>query len=212
VVAKLIPEEPMLDFATPFAAFPTLVTERLILRELQPTDADAVFWIMSDTLVMRYFGSEPMYDREQAVRRIANIQSDFGDQNGIRWAITLRADGQLLGTCGFWRLIKEHYRAELGYELAPAWWGRGMMTEAVCAALEFGFNVMGLHSVEAQIAPENVGSRRVLEKVGFVQEAYFRENYFDPVEERFTDTAVFSLLRSAWSPQGRQRQADHRLQ
>jgi ribosomal-protein-alanine N-acetyltransferase len=57
---------------------------------------------------------------------------------------------------------------------------------------------MGLHSVEAQIDPANRASRRVLEKLGFVQEGYFRENYYDPVEARFTDTAVFSLLSATW--------------
>jgi ribosomal-protein-alanine N-acetyltransferase len=58
---------------------------------------------------------------------------------------------------------------------------------------------MGLHSVEAQIHPANSGSRRVLEKLGFVQEGYFRENFYDPVEAGFTDTAVFSLLSAAWT-------------
>ena len=74
------------------------------------------------------------------------------------------------------------------------------MTEAVAAALSFGFQSMGLHSVEAQIAPANSGSRRVLEKLGFVQEAYFRENYYEPADGSFSDTAVFSLLRSSWAP------------
>ncbi len=54
----------------------------------------------------------------------------------------------------------------------------------------------GLHSVEAQIEPNNTGSRRVLEKLGFVQEGYFRENFF--VNDAFTDTAVFSLLKADW--------------
>jgi hypothetical protein len=59
----------------------------------------------------------------------------------------------------------------------------------------FGFTTLGLHSVEAQIHPANMGSRRVLEKQGFVQEGYLRENY-DPVEDQFTDTAIFSLLKA----------------
>jgi ribosomal-protein-alanine N-acetyltransferase len=75
------------------------------------------------------------------------------------------------------------------------------MTEAVDAVLTFGFGTMGLHSVEAQIHPANHGSRRVLEKLGFVQEGYFHENYYDPVEASFTDTAVFSLLKAIWGQQ-----------
>jgi ribosomal-protein-alanine N-acetyltransferase len=72
------------------------------------------------------------------------------------------------------------------------------MTEALGAMLDFGFTRMGLHSVEAHIHPANSGSRRVLEKLGFTQEGYFRENYYDPVEARFTDTAVYSLLKVIW--------------
>ncbi len=72
------------------------------------------------------------------------------------------------------------------------------MPEAVSTMLTFGFTMMGLHSVEAQMAPENTASRRVLEKLGFVQEGYFRENYYDVRTARFTDTAVFSLLKANW--------------
>jgi ribosomal-protein-alanine N-acetyltransferase len=190
----------MLDLTTAFAEFPVLVTDRLILREPRATDADAVYRIMADPQVLRYFGSPPMTRFEQALNRIAGFHAAFAAHEGIRWAITARADGHLLGTCGFWRLITEHHRAEIGYELAPEWWGQGIMTEAVAATLTFGFQTMGLHSVEAQIAPENSGSQRVLAKLGFVQEAYFRENYYEPVEQRFTDTAVFSLLASTWLP------------
>jgi ribosomal-protein-alanine N-acetyltransferase len=73
------------------------------------------------------------------------------------------------------------------------------MTEAIGAVLGFGFTTMGLHSVEAQIHPENTGSRRVLEKLGFVQEGYFRENFYEPADGSFTDTAVFSLLQADWN-------------
>ncbi|HEU4322814.1 MAG TPA: GNAT family N-acetyltransferase, partial [Roseiflexaceae bacterium] len=186
----------MLDLTTAFAAFPVLETEHLVLRALTPDDAEALFAIMSDPKVIRYFGALPMTERRQAAERIEQVQADFRQQNGIRWAITRRGDDRLIGSCGFWRLIKPHFRAELGYDLSPDWWGRGIMPEAAGAALEFAFTAMGLHSVEAHIHPANIGSRRVLEKLRFAQEGYFRENYYDVVEERFTDTAIFSLLKS----------------
>jgi ribosomal-protein-alanine N-acetyltransferase len=188
----------MPDLAIAFATFPVLETDRFTLRALTLDDTADVFRMMSDARVTRYFGMLPMTSPEQAAQRIQAIQTAFRDQAGVRWAIASRPDGQLIGTCGFWRLIKEHFRAEIGYELAPEWWGRGVMTEAVGAALTFGFARMNLHSVEAQIHPANIGSRRVLEKLGFVEEGYFHENYYDPVEARFTDTAVFSLLKAAW--------------
>jgi [ribosomal protein S5]-alanine N-acetyltransferase len=184
----------VLDLTAAFESFPTLETERLVLRAPRAEDAPDIFRIMSDERVVRYFGTPPMRSPEQALRRVESFQSDFAAHLGVRWAITMRDEGRLIGTLGFWRLVKEHLRAEIGYELAPERWGQGIMPEALEAVLQFGFTAMGLHSVEAQIEPPNAGSRRVLEKLGFVQEGYFRENYYHPEEGRFSDTAVFSLL------------------
>jgi ribosomal-protein-alanine N-acetyltransferase len=184
----------VLDLTAAFATFPTLETERLTLRAPRADDAPEIFRIMSDERVVRYFGTPPMASLERAVRRVESFQADFAAHQGIRWAITVRGEDRLIGTLGFWRLIKEHLRAEVGYELAPERWGQGVMPEALEAVLRFGFTAMGLHSVEAQIEPPNTASRRVLEKLGFVQEGYFRENYYHPEEGRFSDTAVFSLL------------------
>jgi ribosomal-protein-alanine N-acetyltransferase len=188
----------MLDLSVAFAAFPVLETERFLLRPPTLDDVADMFRVMSDPQVTRYFGALPMTTLAQAQERVEAIEKAFQEQSGVRWVIADRANGQLIGTCGFWRLIKAHDRAEIGYELAPDWWGRGVMTEAVGAMLQFGFTHMGLHTVEAQIHPANTGSRRVLEKLGFVQEGYFRENFYDPIEAQFTDTAVFSLLKDSW--------------
>ena len=185
----------MLDLTGAFATFPVLHTERLTLRALTPDDADATFQIMADPQVMRYFGSPPMRAVSEAAERIERITAAFTQQEGVRWAITERDGGQLLGTCGFWRLLKPHHRAEIGYELVPGAWGRGIMPEALRAALEWGFTTLGLHSVEAHIDPANTSSRRVLEKLGFVQEGYFRENFYDAEENRYADTAVYSLVK-----------------
>ncbi len=84
----------MLDLGPIFAAFPVLTTPRLILRAVAPADADAMFAIMADPAVIRFFGTRPMPDRAAAARRIAGIRADFARQAGIRWAITLRAGGE----------------------------------------------------------------------------------------------------------------------
>ena len=188
----------MLDLTSAFAAFPVLETERFTLREITLDDAADTFRIMGDPRVTRYFGASAMTSIDEAVARVNAIRSAFAEREGLRWAITRRADGQFIGSCAFWRLIKPHFRAEIGYELAPEFWGQGVMPEALSAVLAFGFTTLGLHSVEAHIHPANSGSRRVLEKLGFVQEGYFRENYYEPAEDRFSDTGVFSLLRATW--------------
>ncbi|HMO59002.1 MAG TPA: GNAT family N-acetyltransferase [Roseiflexaceae bacterium] len=188
----------MLDLKQIFTTFPVLESERLFLRAHTPDDSADVLRIMSNPQVIRYFGSLPMKSADEAAQRIERINESFRSQSGIRWAICIRGKNQLIGSLGYWRLITEHKRAEIGYELAPEWWGQGIMPEAMRAILHYGFTAMDLHSVEAQIHPANHGSRRVLEKLGFEQEGYFRENFYDPIEQQFTDTAVFSLLKDGW--------------
>src|ERR671927_58950 len=102
----------MLDLTTAFATFPVLQTERFLLRAPTLNDVDDIFQIMSDVRVTRYFGALPMAARIEAEQRVERIQTAFQEQNGIRWAIADRANGQLIGTAGFWRLIKPHFRAE----------------------------------------------------------------------------------------------------
>jgi ribosomal-protein-alanine N-acetyltransferase len=192
----------MLDLTPIFADFPVLHTERLTLRAVTMADALPIFEMLRDPQVVRYLAQPPMTALGDAARRVAIYQHLYEEQKGIQWAIANRADGYLLGTCVFWHLEPLHYRAEVGYTLASAYWRQGIMSEAVSAVLDFGFGTMGLHSVEARTDPANAASNGLLEKLGFVREAYFRENYFDPVAETFTDTAVYSLLKADWLARG----------
>jgi ribosomal-protein-alanine N-acetyltransferase len=188
----------MLKRTAAFAEFPVLRTARFVLRAPVRSDAAPMFRIMRDERVTRYFGQPPMSVLDEALQRIERVRTAFREQRGVRWAIALAETDELIGSCGFWRLVPEHFRAEIGYELAPEWWGKGAMPEALEAVLTFGFTTLGLHTVEANIHPDNTGSRRVLEKLGFVQEGYFRESFFDSSTASFTDTATFGLLKADW--------------
>ena len=86
----------------------------------------------------------------------------------------------------------EHYRAEVGYMLFPEYNGKGIVSEALQRVVEYGFNEMKLHSIEAILDPENTGSEKVLLKNGFVKEGHFIENEF--YEGRFLSTLVYSKL------------------
>ncbi len=108
------------------------------------------------------------------------------------WVIQTKENPELIGNIGFWRVKKEHHRAEIGYILSPKYWNAGIMTEALDAVLNYGFKTMKLHSVEATVNPNNAASIKVLEKQGFTREAYFREDYY--FEGRFLDSAVYSLI------------------
>ncbi|WP_437967619.1 GNAT family protein [Sorangium sp. So ce260] len=176
-----------------FDPFPVLTTPRLRLRSIEPGDVERIFRIQSDPEVTRYFGRGPDASIADSERRIATIIAGVREHTSIRWGITLEESGELVGTGGFWRWNKPHRWAEIGYELLPAFWNRGIMTEALRAVLRFGFASMDLHRVEAQIDPENRASARVLERLGFAREGLLRQNWYH--DGRYTDTAVYGLLR-----------------
>lgn len=175
-----------------FTPFPELRTQRLVLRQVVPQDADEMLFLRSDPTIMKYMDREPLHNTGEAALFIRMITDSLNRAEGITWGISLHDDPRLLGTIGFWRLMKEHYRAEIGYLLHPDFWGQGLVSEALTATLNYGFDVMKLHSVEANVNPDNKASVRALEKAGFVQEAYFHENYF--YKGRFLDSMIFSKL------------------
>jgi [ribosomal protein S5]-alanine N-acetyltransferase len=177
-----------------FDPFPTLETPRLVLRELVPSDVETIFRIQSNPEVVRYFGRPAHSTLAETEKLLGLVFDGQRDVTGVRWGLSLRDSGALAGTCGFWRWNKQHRFAEIGYEMAPAYWGRGLMVEALGPILRYGFTKMELHRVEAIIDPANQASRRVLEKLGFKRDALLRENWL--FEGKFTDSAIYGLLEN----------------
>ena len=176
-----------------FSPFPEIRTERLLLRKMVKADGPEMFFLRSDDRVMQYIGREKTVSLEEAEAFIDRINASVEANETIMWAIAMANDpGTLIGTICYWRMQLEHYRAEVGYVLHPAFWSRGIMQEVLQAVIRYGFEEMNLHSIEAHINPENTASGKVLEKTGFVREAYFKENYF--FRGKFHDTAIYSLV------------------
>lgn len=176
-----------------FTPFPELETERLLLRRIDTTDADAVFELRSDPETMKFIPRPLATSTEQALEHIKIIDDKIIANEGINWAITLKGNPKLLGIIGFYRSRPENFRSEIGYMLLPEFQGKGIITEAIKLALGYGFDVMNLHSVEAIIDPGNEGSAKALEKNGFVKEAHLKENEF--YDGKFLDTVIYSLLK-----------------
>ena len=97
-----------------------------------------------------------------------------------------------VGTICIWNISRENLRAEIGYVLHPDWQGKGLMNEALRTVLDFSFNNLGLHSMEANVDPGNLASIKLLEKNGFLKEAHFRENIL--FNGRFLDSAIYSII------------------
>ncbi len=174
--------------------FPVLETERCRLRHIEDRDADQILALYGSEEVMRYLILEPPCDsRERALEEIRFFHRMFDERKGVRWAITLRDDDRLIGTVGFHFWLKEHHRCDLGYDLIPAYWGRGYVTEVSRAVIGWCFTNLELHRVQADCTSGNIASERVLEKLGFTLEGEFRESIFE--HGRFVNIKQYGLLR-----------------
>ncbi len=180
--------------STNFAPFPDLSTARLRLRCINKSDAKEIFVLRTDKQVLQYLDRDPMASEKEALEFVDLILDTLKKNEGVLWVITHKDSDKLLGTLGYWRLEKAHYRAEIGYQLSPQEWGKGIMKEALLKVIEYGFNSMKLHSIEANIHPGNTASAGLLEACGFVREGYFRESYHH--NGKFSDSAIYSLLIS----------------
>jgi len=175
-----------------FNPFPIITTNRLLLRQIEKSDANDIFLLRSDERVMKYIDRPPAKTIDDAYELMQKIADQEKNNDAVTWAITLKEELKLIGTICYWNIKKEHYRAEIGYVLHPDYWGKGIMQEALTEILNFGFKVMKLHSIEANVNPENAASIKLLERNKFVREAYFKENYF--YDGKFLDSEIYSLL------------------
>lgn len=177
---------------------PELTTPKLLLRAIVDADAPAMFQLRSDPAVMRFIPKPLATRNEEAEQMIRDFHHAASKGDAILWGITVKGSRMVMGYIGFWRIMKEHHRAEIGYALHPDLWGQGLMTEAVAATVYYGFHKIGLHSVEAGVKPDNTASIQVLERNGFSKEGHFKENYRS--NGVFIDTLVYSLLTPLSDP------------
>ena len=173
-------------------SFPEFESERLLFRKLLLSDAKDLLLIRSNDAVMKYLDIARFESIADAEKMVQTVSESYDRETGINWGIVEKHSNNFIGYFGFWRMIPEHCRAEIGYALKPEYWGRGYMYETINRMVRFGFKNMNLHSIEANVNPDNDKSKKVLEKIGFKKEAYFRENYL--FNNRFLDSIIYSLL------------------
>ncbi len=177
---------------TNFNPFPVLETDRLLLRRVLPEDQEIIFKLRSDPQLMKYIDRPLLETQDDALELIKKYDETIDSNQGINWGMVDKAQDQLIGTIAFWRMDKPNYRAEIGYMMLQPFQGRGLMQEAMTKIISYGFEVLKLHSIEANVNPKNEASKKLLGKHGFVQEAYFKENYF--YNGHFLDSCIFCLV------------------
>jgi [ribosomal protein S5]-alanine N-acetyltransferase len=177
-------------------AFPTLETERLILRSLDLKDAPLVYDYMQtrdiayNTLLIPY--PYPVGAAEEWINRTLD---NMGNGEDFNFALARKTDGLFMGVIGIGS-DPEHKRAEIGYWLGKPHWSQGFMSEALRRVLDFGFDDLDLNRIYAGYFTRNPASRRVMEKAGMTYEGTARQNVLKWGE--FVDVGSCSILRSEW--------------
>jgi RimJ/RimL family protein N-acetyltransferase len=166
------------------------------MRWISEDDVDAIYEIFSDAQVMRYWSSGPLANREAA----AAMQRDVAQNNlkdvSWKWGLVLRDTNKLIGTVGLHNLSVSNGRAEIGYALGRAYWGKGYMNEALTALIVHAFEVLNFRRLEADVDPRNTASVRSLERLGFQREGFLRERWH--VEGELQDAFFYGLLKREW--------------
>ncbi len=179
-----------------FSHLPELTTERLTLRKMLVADTSDMYEYASREEVTRYLTWMPHSDRSYTREYLQYLGNRYSAGMFYDWAIVYEPDCKMIGTCGFTSFNCSHDSAEVGYVLNPEYWGKGIAPEAVTRVLEFGFEDLGLHRIEARFMEENDRSRRVMEKVGMTFEGIIREGMF--VKGNYVNVGVCSVLASEW--------------
>ncbi|WP_298393271.1 GNAT family protein [Flavobacterium sp.] len=176
-----------------FHPFKNLETERLYLRRVAATDVKEILELRGNPGTMKYIPRPLISTEEEAMEHLKMIDDKIDNNEGINWAITLKGNPKLIGIIGHYRIQPENHRCEIGYMILPEYNGRGIVTEAIKVVLEYGFEDLNMHSIEAVIDPENVASERVLLKNGFIKEAHIQEN--ELWNGKYWDSVIYSLLK-----------------
>jgi len=175
---------------------PVITTDRIVLRWISEHDVDSLFEIFSDPQVARYWSAPPYTDREDAVKLQREIAAGNETNTMIKWGLALRDSDRIIGTTTLFNLNLDNGRAELGYAMGRAHWGKGYMNEALQAVLSHAFEVMKLRRLEADVDPRNTASIRTLERLGFQREGYLRERWH--VNGEIQDALFYGLLHREW--------------
>jgi ribosomal-protein-alanine N-acetyltransferase len=171
-----------------FTSFPVLTTERLTLRCLELSDDKQLFRLRSNKIVNKYIVRPKQKDIKEIRAFISKINNGINNNDWIYWVISLKRDPTLIGTICLWNFSEDKTVAEIGYELDPAFQGKGIMSEALKKIIEFAFRDIELISIEAYTHKKNDDSTKLLQKYNFKLDA-------GRIDKENSDNIIFTLTK-----------------
>ena len=149
-------------------------TERLYLREMTIKDAESLYLLNLDLEVLKYTGDEPFKSVENAKRFLENYDH-YEKYNFGRWAVIDKSTNVFLGWCGL-KYTPEFDEYDIGFRFFKKYWNKGYATESAKVCLNLGFNKYNITEIVGRVMTENIGSIKVLEKIGLT---FFKPFNFD---------------------------------
>ncbi len=180
-----------------FKNIPTLTTERLVLRKLLVSDASDMFEYACREQTCRYLFWSPHKNIAHTKEYLKFINGRYRAGDFYDWAITLRENGKMIGTCGFTNINTTHRVGEIGYVISPDYHRQGIAAEAAAAVIKFGFEELDLSRIEVRFIKENEASLKVAKKLGMTLEGYLRNNICVKGTQR--TVGISSILKSEYT-------------
>ena len=177
--------------------FPELETNRLELVQINEEHTQSYFEIMSKDEVTKYYGMDSLKSIDDASKIVKSLQNTYESKRGIRWGIVLKETGDFVGTLGLNNLSTWSKKAEIGYEIHPSHWRKGITTEAVKEVLRYSFADLDLFRIGAVTYPQNEPSIQLLRRLGFAKEGLLRGYLYQNNQSH--DALIFSLLKREWA-------------
>lgn len=147
--------------------FPELQTDRLLLRQFKASDKNRIHFLRSDAGINKFIKRAIKQTLEEAVAHIKRTDEGFVKKQSVSWGIVLKGNTELIGSICLWNFSEDLKTAEVGYDLDTQFQGKGIMSEAMKAVLQFGFEQLQFETIEAFTDYRNTSSRQLLEKNNF---------------------------------------------
>lgn len=174
-------------------AFPELITNKLKLRKVLPSDISSLLKYCNNKNISDQIINIPHpYLETDAIFRLNFILQGFKNKERYVFAISLKDSGELIGEIGL-HLDKGNNSAQFGYWIAEPFWGKGIATEALAALLKFGFETLNLNKIYATHYPENLSSGKVMLNNKMIKEAEMKEHY--KIDEIYKDIIQYRLTK-----------------
>lgn len=170
---------------------PKFSTSRLQLRKIYSSDQEIIFKGLSHPAIIKYYGVSysTLEETKEQMTWYENLEKS---KSGFWWAIRMKENNQFCGAIGYNDYHKEHKKAEIGFWLFPKYWGMGIIQEAAQPVIEYLFQKLHLHRIEAFVERDNTNSEKLLKKLNFHHEGTMRE--CEIKDGNYIDIHLYALL------------------